>query len=141
MRPLNEEVRRMQTLAGIKTNESLEEGWKNALAKGLLALTLLGGGTKAYQLADKYTKDQNARVEYAQGTLFPALEAMSPQEQVELANQAGAKNYGGGFMDMNKPGALDAVARNKVQQLKSAMISNPSNFGVDQNTGKVVVVK
>ncbi len=49
--------------------QNLDEGIKDWIAKGLIAVTLLGGGMKLYQMDQQAAQDRNDRTEYYEKAL------------------------------------------------------------------------
>ena len=101
---MNKEYLRMQQLAGVITegqykeyllileDDTLEEGWKNWLIGGLIALTTLGGIGKVVQMDQQAEKDNKARIEYYQKVVEPELKKYSEDDLVKLGAEIGQAN-------------------------------------------------
>ena len=101
---MNKEYLRMQKLAGVITegqykeyllileDDTLEEGLKNWLIAGLIALTTLGGIGKVVQMDQQAEKDNKARIEYYQKVVEPELKKYSEDDLVKLGAEIGQAN-------------------------------------------------
>ena len=141
---MNQETLRMQMLAGIITeseykdfllileDENIDEGLRNWLATGLIALATLGGIGKVYQMDQQAKADQKSKVEYYDNVLSKEVTKMNVDDLAILGATINHKtrDLSPGF---NKSGdELDAIFKGYAEKY---MRSHPDEFAVGVNGG------
>ncbi len=145
---MNKEYLRMQKLAGVITegqykeyllileDDTLEEGLKNWLIAGLIALTTLGGIGKVVQMDQQAEKDNKSRIEYYQKVVEPELKKYSENDLVKLGAEINSKTHERSVKSdqMNKMSNddIDAVYRGYAEKY---IKSHPQEFSVGVNGG------
>jgi len=100
---MNKEFLHMQKLAGLITesqysnaivvleNENIDEGIKDWIIKGLIALTTLGGIGKVYQMDQQAKEDKNKQTEYYNNVLGKEANKMSEDDLFDLGSKIADK--------------------------------------------------
>jgi hypothetical protein len=100
---MNKEFLHMQKLAGLITegqytksiiileDETIDEGLKDWIIKGLIVLTTLGGIGKVYQMDQKAKEDRKAQIEYYDNVLSKEVSKMSDNDLFNLGAEINSK--------------------------------------------------
>jgi hypothetical protein len=103
---MNKEFLHMQKLAGLITesqysnavivleNENIDEGIKDWIIKGLIALTTLGGIGKVYQMDQQAKEDKNKQTEYYNNVLGKEVNKMNEDDLFDLGSKIADKTGG-----------------------------------------------
>jgi hypothetical protein len=143
---MNKEFLHMQKLAGLITegqytksiiileDETIDEGLKDWIIKGLIVLTTLGGIGKVYQMDQKAKEDRKAQIEYYDNVLSKEVSKMSDNDLFNLGAEINSKTK-----------ALQYSSNQDISQedLKSAIIdyankyikAHPNKFAVGVDGG------
>jgi hypothetical protein len=83
------EIKRMQQLAGIISEsqlneENLDEGFKEWVLAGLIALGTIAGGIKVYQMDKEAEANKAAQTEYYENILSKSLDKMDDNQKRDL---------------------------------------------------------
>ena len=142
--PLNEQFRRMQKLAGVITeseyreirlileDENIDEGLKNWLLSGLIALTTLAGVGKVYQMDQKDKADNAVQIEYYQKVLTPEIEKMEGTDLVDIGMKINDKTKDLALSRTYSSEEIDGIFTNYAQKY---MKNHPNEFAVGLNGG------
>ena len=99
---LTEELNRMKVLAGLinenineteEIDEVLEEGLKSWIAGGLIALSTLAGGIKAYQLDKEYADNEKIEMKYYNDILSGHVDKMGKEDLATLGAEINDKTH------------------------------------------------
>jgi hypothetical protein len=103
---MNKEFLHMQKLAGLITesqysnaviileNENIDEGIKDWIIKGLIALTTLGGIGKVYQMDQQAKEDKSKQTEYYNNVLGKEVNKMNEDDLFDLGSKIADKTGG-----------------------------------------------
>ena len=142
--PLNEQFIRMQKLAGVITeseyremrlileDENIDEGLKNWLLSGLIALTTLAGVGKVYQMDQKDKADQTAQTEYFKKVLTPEMTKMEKNDLSSIGAQINDKTKDLALSGKDSPEELTQMFSNYA---KKYMQEHPNEFAVGLDGG------
>ena len=142
--PLNEQFIRMQKLAGVITeseyremrlileDENIDEGLKNWLLSGLIALTTLAGVGKVYQMDQKDKADRAAQTEYFKKVLTPEMTKMEKNDLSSIGAQINDKTKDLALDGKDSPEALTHMFSNYA---KKYMQEHPNEFAVGLDGG------
>jgi hypothetical protein len=141
---LTKEILLFQKRAGIITedkhreillileDESIDEGLKNWLLSGLIALTTLAGVGKVYQMDQKDKADNTAKTEYYQKVLTPEIEKMEGTDLVDIGMKINDKTKDLALSRTYSSEEIDGIFTNYAQKY---MKSHPNEFAVGLNGG------
>lgn len=142
--PLNEQFIRMQKLAGVITeseyremrlileDENIDEGLKNWLLSGLIALTTLAGVGKVYQMDQKDKADRAAQTEYFKKVLTPEVTKMEKNDLSFIGAQINDKTKDLALDGKDSPEELTYMFSNYA---KKYMQEHPNEFAVGLDGG------
>jgi hypothetical protein len=142
--PLNEQFIRMQKLAGVITeseyreirlileDENIDEGLKNWLLSGLIALTTLAGVGKVYQMDQKDKADNAAKTEYYKKVLTPEVTKMEKNDLSSIGVQINDKTKDLSLSGKDSPEELTQMFSNYAEKY---MQDHPNEFAVGLNGG------
>lgn len=142
--PLNEQFIRMQKLAGVITeskyremrlileDENIDEGLKNWLLSGLIALTTLAGVGKVYQMDQKDKADRAAQTEYFKKVLTPEMTKMEKNDLSFIGAQINDKTKDLALDGKDSPEELTHMFSNYA---KKYMQEHPNEFAVGLDGG------
>lgn len=140
----NSEFIRMQKLAGIITenqfnkaiiileDETIDEGLKDWIIKGLIALTTLGGIGKVYQMDQKAKDDKAKQVEYYNNVLSKEANKMNEDDLFDLGSKIADKTG-----DLKGDSNMDADTYKKViiDYAQDYIKAHPDQFAVGADGG------
>jgi hypothetical protein len=141
---LTKEILLFQKRAGIITedkhreillileDESIDEGLKNWLLSGLIALTTLAGVGKVYQMDQKDKADNTIQIEYYQKVLTPEIEKMEGTDLVDIGMKINDKTKDLALSRTYSSEEIDGIFTNYAQKY---MKSHPNEFAVGLNGG------
>jgi len=121
--------------------ENLEEGFKEWLLGGLLAVSSIAG---FYKLSDKAKKDRKAKTEYIQ-TLNKVIDKLDSTKTVNLANEYNKTDFGTGSssaghiesqVGYKKDGNFTATNPDTEQvknNIKREIQNHPENFQISKD--------
>jgi hypothetical protein len=141
---MNKETLRMQMLAGIITetqykdfvlileDETIEEGLRNWIIKGLIALTTLGGIGKVYQMDQQAKADQKNKIEYYNNVLGKEVTKMDKDNLASIGADINSKTKDLSLSGKDTSEELNVIFSNYAQKY---MKSHPDEFAVGANGG------
>jgi hypothetical protein len=141
---LTKEILLFQKRAGIITedkhreillileDENIDEGLKNWLLSGLIALTTLAGVGKVYQMDQKDKADNTIQIEYYQKVLTPEIEKMEGTDLVDIGMKINDKTKDLALSRTYSSKEIDGIFTNYAQKY---MKSHPNEFAVGLNGG------
>jgi hypothetical protein len=141
---LSEEFLRMQKLAGLITenqynyaviileDENIDEGLKDWIIKGLIAVTTLGGIGKVYQMDQKAKEDTAKQTEYYNNVLSKEANKMSDDDLFKLGSDISDKTG-----DMKGDSNTDANTYKKmiIDYAQDYIKTHPDQFAVGIDGG------
>jgi len=141
---LTKEILLFQKRAGIITedkhreillileDESIDEGLKNWLLSGLIALTTLAGVGKVYQMDQKDKADNTAKTEYYKKVLTPEVTKMEKNDLSSIGVQINDKTKDLSLSGKDSPEELTQMFSNYAEKY---MQGHPNEFAVGLNGG------
>ena len=141
---LTKEILLFQKRAGIITedkhreillileDESIDEGLKNWLLSGLIALTTLAGVGKVYQMDQKDKADNTAKIEYYKKVLTPEVTKMEKNDLSSIGVQINDKTKDLSLSGKDSPEELTQMFSNYAEKY---MQDHPNEFAVGLNGG------
>lgn len=141
---MNKEFLHMQKLAGLITesqyskaviileDETIDEGLKDWIIKGLIALTTLAGVGKVYQMDQKAKEDKKAQVEYYTNVLDKEANKMSDDDLFNLGSDIASKT---GDMKGNVSADPDTYKKMMIDYAQDYIKAHPNKFAVGVNGG------
>ena len=141
---LTKEILLLQKRAGIITenkhremllileDENIDEGLKNWLLSGLIALTTLAGVGKVYQMDQKDKADNTAKTEYYKKVLTPEVTKMEKNDLSSIGVQINDKNKDLSLSGKDSPEELTQMFSNYAEKY---MQDHPNEFAVGLNGG------
>jgi len=134
----------MQKLAGLITesqyskaivileDETIDEGLKDWIIKGLIALTTLGGIGKVYQMDQKAKEDTAKQTEYYNNVLSKEASKMSDDDLFDLGSKIADKTG-----DMKGDSSTDADTYKKmiIDYAQDYIKAHPDKFAVGVDGG------
>jgi hypothetical protein len=133
------EIKRMQQLAGIVTESSinednLEEGFKEWLLAGLITLGTIGGGMKVYQMDKEAEADKKAQIEYYDNILSKSYDKMTDQEKTSLGVDINEKTKDLQLGTTYSKEDTDAIFKNYADKY---VRNHPNEFSVSAQDGSL----
>jgi hypothetical protein len=144
---MNKDTLRMQMLAGIITesqykhftlileDNTIEEGLKDWIIKGLIALTTLGGVGKVYQMDQQQQLDKKNKIEYYDNVLSKEVNKMSENDLFDLGAAISEKT---GALKSNHDWSKDpegSFKRFVTGYAEDYMRAHPDEFAIGVNGG------
>ena len=141
---LTKEILLFQKRAGIITedkhreillileDESIDEGLKNWLLSGLIALTTLAGVGKVYQMDQNDKADNTAKTEYYKKVLTPEVTKMEKNDLSSIGVQINDKTKDLSLSGKDSPEELTQMFSNYAEKY---MQDHPNEFAVGLNGG------
>jgi hypothetical protein len=141
---LTKEILLLQKRAGIITenkhremllileDENIDEGLKNWLLSGLIALTTLAGVGKVYQMDQKDKADNTAKTEYYKKVLTPEVTKMEKNDLSSIGVQINDKTKDLSLSGKDSPEELTQMFSNYAEKY---MQGHPNEFAVGLNGG------
>ena len=141
---LTKEILLLQKRAGIITeneyreihlileDENIDEGLKNWLLSGLIALTTLAGVGKVYQMDQKDKADRAAQTEYFKKVLTPEMTKMEKNDLSFIGAQINDKTKDLALDGKDSPEELTHMFSNYA---KKYMQEHPNEFAVGLDGG------
>ena len=141
---LTKEILLLQKRAGIITeneyreihlileDENIDEGLKNWLLSGLIALTTLAGVGKVYQMDQKDKADRAAQTEYFKKVLTPVMTKMEKNDLSSIGAQINDKTKDLALSGKDSPEELTQMFSNYA---KKYMQEHPNEFAVGLDGG------
>lgn len=141
---LTKEILLLQKRAGIITeneyreihlileDENIDEGLKNWLLSGLIALTTLAGVGKVYQMDQKDKADRAAQTEYFKKVLTPEMAKIEKNDLSSIGAQINNKTKDLALSGKDSPEELTQMFSNYA---KKYMQEHPNEFAVGLDGG------
>ena len=141
---LTKEILLLQKRAGIITeneyreihlileDENIDEGLKNWLLSGLIALTTLAGVGKVYQMDQKDKADRAAQTEYFKKVLTPEMTKIEKNDLSSIGAQINNKTKDLALSGKDSPEELTQMFSNYA---KKYMQEHPNEFAVGLDGG------
>lgn len=141
---MNKEFLHMQKLAGLITesqysqtitileDETIDEGLKDWIIKGLIVLTSLGGIGKVYQMDQAQQQDKKAQIEYYQNVLSKEVNKMSDDDLFNLGSDIASKT---GDMKGDPSADTDTYKKMMIDYAQDYTKAHPDKFAVGVNGG------
>jgi hypothetical protein len=117
---------------GVDENEMLDEGLKQWIAGGLIALTTLGGVGKIYQLNQEKAANHQIEMKYYNDVLSNTLDKMSKEDLASLGININDKTNDLALGREYSNDELNSIFSNYAGKY---IQSHPKEFGVNQNGG------
>jgi hypothetical protein len=141
---ISEEFLRMQKLAGVITegqykttllileDESIDEGLRDWIIKGLIAATTLAGIGKVYQMDQKAKENKSKQTEYYNNVLSKESNKMSDDDLFELGSKISDKT---GDLKGNSSADADTYKKIVIDYAEDYIKAHPDQFAVGADGG------
>jgi ElaB/YqjD/DUF883 family membrane-anchored ribosome-binding protein len=146
---MNKEFLHMQKLAGLITesqyskaivileDETIDEGIKDWIIKGLIVLTTLGGIGKVYQMDQAQKQDRKAQTEYYNNILSKEVTKMSEDDLFKLGADINSKTHALQYSSQmaKEPNFQENFEKAMIDYAQDYVKANPAKFAVGADGG------
>jgi hypothetical protein len=142
--PLNKEFLRMQKIAGLITeskyneyvlileDEIIDEGIKDWIVRGLIALTTLGGVGKVYQMDQEAKLDQQNKIEYYNKFLEKEVTKMDKTDLMKIGSDINQRTKARAISRKASSDEIDTILSDYAEEYMKA---HPEEFAIGIDGG------